>query len=73
VPLKALVVGRGPTVSECDRLEDYAEIGELVGDLRVGCPVEILKWGMGNEISSVWSETGVPGPVRPNGNLMVLS
>ena len=72
VPLKTVVVGRGPMRSEYNYLEDYAELGELVGDLRVGCPTEILKWGTGNEISDVWSGSEVPGPVSPNLSLMAL-
>lgn len=73
VPLKTLVVGRGPTGFGHNHLEDYTKLGELVGDLHIGYPTEILKWGMGNEIFNIWSEIEVPGPVSPNGNLMVLS
>ena len=85
VPLKTLVVGRLPEgfgddsedsawleESDCDYLEDYTALEEFVYDLRIGCPTEILEWGTGNEILSVWSTIGVPGPVSPNEKLMLL-
>jgi len=66
VPLKTVVVGQGPTRTEYNHPEDYAELGELVDDLRVGCHTEILKWGTGNEISNIWSGGKIPSPVSPN-------
>jgi len=84
VPLKSLVVGRLPerflyglTVAiereqfEYDHLEDYTELEEVVDDLRVGCPTEILEWGTENEILNVWSTVGIPGPVSPSVRLVV--
>ena len=65
VPLKTLILGRDPDGSNHDRLEDYATLGRLV-DLRVGCPVEIVEWGAGNEILDVWSAAGAPSVVSPN-------
>jgi hypothetical protein len=86
VPLKTLVVGRRPKgfVGDLedyagvgkvrnDYLEDYAGVGEFVDDLRVGCPTEIVEWGIGNEILNIWSTIGVPGPVSPNQNVMTLA
>jgi len=85
MPLKTLVVGRLPEglwddpedsawleEFDYDHLEDYPALEEFVDDLRVGCPTEILEWGTGNEILSVWSTVGVPGPVSPNEKLMLL-
>jgi len=72
VPLKTLVVGRVPGGFEHDRLEDYTELGQLVDDLRIGCPTEILEWETGNEILNIWSAINVSGPVSPNANIMVL-
>ena len=72
IPLKTLVVGRGSGRFECDHLDDYTELGELVEDLRTGCPTEILQWGIGNEVLKIWSTAETPGPVSPNGKLMVL-
>jgi len=76
VPLKTLVVGRLPRGSGLDyyergRLEDYTALEELVEDLRVGCPTEILEWGTENEILNVWSTGGIPGPVSPDAKLVV--
>jgi len=68
VPLKTLVVGRGHTGFECNHLEDYVELEEFVGDLRIGCPTEVLKWGTENEIFNIWSKIEVPGPVSANRN-----
>jgi len=70
VPLKTLVVGRLPR--EYDHLEDYTAPEEFVDDLRIGCPTEILGWGTGNEVLSVWSAGEVPGPVSPIGKLTLL-
>ena len=72
IPLKTLVVGLGSGQFEYDHLEDYTELGELVDNLRTGCPTEILQWGIGNEVLNIWSTAETPGPVSPNGNLMVL-
>ena len=85
VPLKTLMVGQRPRGSENDHLEpyaareeyvgdhpeDWAGVVEFVGDLRVGCPTEIVQWGDGNEIMNFWSTVGVPGPVSQNQNLMI--
>ena len=65
VPLKTLVVGQGPGGFEYEHLRD---LGELVGDLNVGCPVEILEWGTENEILNIWSTDETPGPVSPTGS-----
>ena len=72
VPLKTLAVGRGARGFEYDHLEDYTALEEFVDELRIGCPAGILGWGAGNEILSVWSTVGVPGPVSPNEKLMLL-
>ena len=64
VPLKTLILGRDPEGFNYDRLEDYATLEGLV-DLRVGCPVEIVEWGAGNEILDVWSAAGAPSAVSP--------
>ena len=45
VPLKTLVVGRGPRELKNDHLEDQFALGEFVNDLRIGCPTEISEWG----------------------------
>ena len=79
VPLKTLVVGRLPRelaygledhttleTFEYGRLEDYTALEDLVDDLRIGCPTEILKWGAGNDILNIWSAGETPGPVSPN-------
>lgn len=56
VPLKTLIVGRGPWGSGYNSLgPDYTVIAGLVEDLRIGCPVEILEWGTRNEIHNIWS------------------
>ena len=80
VPLKTLVVGRGPGRSEDDHLEDYTALGKLVGDLHIDCPTEVLEWGTGNEILNVWCEilnvwsgTEGYGPVSPSNGKPVLS
>ena len=67
VPLKALVIGEEHGSSEYSHLEDYSVLGGLVGDLRVGCPTEILEWGSTNEIHNLWSAVKEPGPVSPRG------
>jgi len=85
VPLKTLAVGQLPRGFECDledsaeleefeydHLEDYTTLEEFVGDLRIGCPTDILQWGTRNEILSVWSTVGIPGSVSPNWKLMLL-
>jgi hypothetical protein len=72
VPLKMLVVGRGPGGFEYDHLENYAALGELVGDLHVGCPAEILEWGSRNEIFNFWSTIETPGLVSLDGNLKAM-
>ena len=63
VPLQTLVLGRDPGGFDYGHLEDYTVLGGLVGDLRVGCPVEILKWRSGKEIVDVWSAAGAPSLV----------
>ena len=73
VPLKSLVVGRGSGGFEYDHVEDYAALGELVDELRTGCPAEVLEWGSENEVLNVWSTIGIPCPVSPNGKLMITS
>ena len=65
VPLKTLVLGRDPGFNY-DHLEDYSALKELVGDLRVGCPVAIVEWGAGRRIVDVWSTANAPGPVSSN-------
>ena len=71
VPLKTLVVGRGPRRFEYEHLEDYTVLGELVGDLRIGCSTEVLEWGTENEILNIWSTAEFPDPVSPSdGKLM---
>ena len=73
VPLKTVVIGRGPSRSEYGHQEDYVALGEFVGDLRVGCPTEIVEWGTENEILNTWSTIKVPGPVSlKNKGLIVL-
>ena len=71
VPLKTLVVGRGPEDFEYDHLEDYTTLEGLVDDLRVGCPTEILEWGTGNEIRNFWPTIEDP-LVSLTGSLIVL-
>ena len=71
VPLKTVVIGRGPEELEYEHLEDYSALEELVDDLRIGCPTEIVEWGEENEILNIWSTSDAPGPVSPNANLMV--
>ena len=65
VPLKTLVLGRDPGFNY-DRLEGYSALKELVGDLRVGRPVEIVEWGAGRRIVDVWSTANAPRPVSSN-------
>ena len=72
VPLKTIVIGRGLEEFEYEHLEDYSALEELVEDLRIGCPTEIVEWGTENEILNILSTSKTPGPVRPNWNLMVL-
>ena len=72
VPLKTIVIGRGLEEFEYKHLEDYSALEELVEDLRIGCPTEIVEWGTENEILNILSTSKTPGPVRPNWNLMVL-
>jgi len=71
IPLKTIIVGRGPSGFEYDCLEDYTELGQLVDDLRIGCPTEMLEWGIENEILNILSASNAPGPVSPDGNLIV--
>ena len=72
VPLKTLVIGRGPRDPEYESLGDYTTLGELVEDLQIGCPVEILEWGASNEILNFWPTANVPGLVSRNGNFVVF-
>ena len=73
VPLKTLVVGReSGNGSENNDLEDYAALGELVDDLRIGCPVEISEWGAENEVLKTWSNIDIPSPVSANRTSIVL-
>jgi len=72
IPLKTLVVGQGPRRFEYDHLEDYTALGELVDNLHIHCPTEVLEWGSENENLNIWSSVKIPGPVSPsNGTLMV--
>ena len=66
VPLKTLILGRDQEDFKHDRLEDYATLEGLVGDLRIDCPVEIVEWGARNEIVDVWSAAGASDPVSLN-------
>ena len=70
VPLKTLVIGRDLEGLEYDHTGDYAALGELVDDLRVECPVEILGWGSGNKIIDFWSEAATPSFVSPGERLI---
>ena len=63
VPLKTLVLGRNPGGFNYDCLEDDATLEGLVDNLQVRCPVEIVEWGVGNEIVDVWSAAGAPSVV----------
>lgn len=72
VPLKTLVVGRDSRGFKYGHLEDYAALGELVDDLHVGCPTEVLRWAARNEIFNIRSTAEAPGPVSPYGNLKAL-
>jgi len=71
IPSKTIIVERGPSGFEYDRLEDYTVLGQLVDDLRIGCPTEMLEWGIENEILNIWFASNAPGPVSPDGNLIV--
>ena len=72
VPLRTLVIGRGPEDFEYDRLDDYSILEGLVDDLRVGCPTEILEWGTGNEIRNALSAIEDTLTASLTGNLIVL-
>ena len=63
VRLKTLIVGRVLGGSEHGRLKDWTVLEGLVGDLRVGCPVQISEWGAENEIASIWATVMPPGEV----------
>ena len=67
IPIKTLVLGRGCKGFWYTPLKDYTVLRGLVGDLRAGCPTEILKWGTWNDILQIWSPTAVP--VSPVGKL----
>ena len=60
VPIKTLVLGRECRGFWYTPLKDYTVLRGLVGDLRAGCPTEILEWGTGNDILQIWSPTKVP-------------
>lgn len=60
VSLKTFVIGRWPKGFVYNSLTNSAALRGLVGDLRVGCPTEILEWGTGNDILDLWSHSGVP-------------
>ena len=72
VPLKTVVIGRRLGGSEHGHQEDYAVLGEFVGDLCIGCPTEIVEWGAESEILDAWSTIKDLGPVSPNGDLIML-
>jgi len=72
IPLKTIIVGRGPSGFEYDRLEDYTELGQLVDDLRIGCPTEISEWETGNEILVTRLAIEVSDLASPNDHLEVL-
>jgi hypothetical protein len=86
VPLRTLVAGQKPSGFTNDPWDNFIKtekyvgndpmdcdgVGELVDNLYVGCPTKIVEWGGRNEIMNIWSTTGVPGPVSPNKNVMVL-
>ena len=63
VRLKTLIVGRVLGGSEHGRLKDWTVLGGLVGDLWVGCPVQISEWGAETEIASIWATVMPPGKV----------
>ena len=65
-------MGRGPGGFEYDRLEDYTELGQLVNDLCIGCPTEILKWETRNEILDTRWVIEMSDLVSPNDYLEVL-
>ena len=74
IPLKTLIIGRGPKGTRYDYPGDYSEsaLGEFVDNLHIGCPTKIVGWGTENEIVNVWSAIEVPGIVSPNGHFMIL-
>jgi len=72
VPLRTLVIGRGPMEFGHNHLDGDAELGGLVNGLHIGCPTEVLEWETRNEILNIWSATGVPGSVSPNEYLEIL-
>ena len=64
IPLKTLIVGRGPKGSGYENLElDHTVLAELVEDLRIGCPTMVLDWETGNEVQNLWSTVRSYGPV----------
>ena len=63
VPIKTLIIGRGPEVSKCDRLEDYGVLESLVDNLWVGCPAETFEWTATGEIHNLWSPIRAPHEV----------
>ena len=69
VPLKTLVIGRGPGTSNSDRLEEPTALKGLVDDLRIGSPTEILEWGAENKVLDTWSAPDIPILVNLNGTL----
>ena len=85
VPVKTLVVGRGPWKFEDedsedysglegfmnDHLEDFSGLGDFVDDLHIEGPTASLGWKIGNEILKVWTTIWIPAPVSPNGDLAV--
>lgn len=80
VPLETVVMGQGGLkgwstsilLKISTHLGDYSTLGELMDDLRIGCPTEIMEWGTENEIANVWSMIGAPGSISANGNPMVV-
>jgi len=69
---KTLVVGRGSGRFEYDRPEGYAGLGQLVDDLCIRCPTEILEWKTGNEIPGTWLAIEVSDLVSSSDYLKVL-
>ena len=63
VRLKTLIVGHRPGGSEYSRLKDCTVLEGLVGDLLVGCPVQISEWGAESEVESIWATVMPPGKV----------
>ena len=73
IPLKTLIVGRGPKGSGYENLElDHTVLAELVEDLRVGCPTMVLDWETGNEVQNLWSTVRSYGPVSPTDTPVIL-